>query len=169
MTSFQKKIGLSLLFLVLVVGGCSTTTSFSMLKWLTSLWSGGLDALVGITSVISASCAWWATTWTRKEASAREKMENEKISIILTAGLREVTLPYQPRRRDLSRAELLGLIGSFYGADRFNLPGVAEMLVSGKLGNVLSGVSQEIRIEVKEEDLVKFESFIQKLLSPTKS
>jgi len=49
---------------------------------------------------------------------------------------RSLDLPYKPRRDQLSRPEVLGIMGMHYGPDRFPPEIVRPMLECGTLTNV---------------------------------
>lgn len=141
-------------FFVLIIAGEGAV------KWFLKAWGEWFEAFAWLGTTMTSVLAWWNSSQARKEASAREKIGSQLISIVLTSGDEEVQLPCSPRRKDVSRGELMGLVGTFYGAGRFNFPNMATLLSSGKLQEVQNGSSSELRIEIPGEDLQKFKAFI---------
>ena len=52
---------------------------------------------------------------------------------------KSLDLPYQPRRDQLNRQEILGIMGMYHGQDRFPPDMVRPMLESGLLEKVIEG------------------------------
>lgn len=81
----------------------------------------------------------WAVSKLRKRNRIREANARTPIRIVLegTGGSR-VELPYRPRRDQLSRAELLGILGMYGGKERFETASIVNKLLNdGQLDQVL--------------------------------
>ncbi len=52
---------------------------------------------------------------------------------------RDFEIPYRPRRDQLSRSELLGILGMYYGRERFDSKSLRRILEDGDLDRVLAG------------------------------
>lgn len=104
---------------------------------------------------------------TRREAQARERLENEEI----TVGLRCVdgrwlVLPYRSRRKHLTRGEVAGIVGMFAGGRRFTLPGMAQVFLDGSFDAILSGRGNVLWIEdVSVEEFDSFSKEVEKALA----
>ncbi len=93
----------------------------------------------------------------------REARENEKIRFVLFSEGEEWVLPYSPRRKELSRAEVAGAIGLFSGGKRFSLPRLSEIFLDGSYDAVISGSSSELRIPCPVEQIEAFKAFAKSL------
>jgi hypothetical protein len=86
----------------------------------------------------------------------RQKVKEAPVRIILFCGEDFLLLPYEPPRFTLSRGELFGLMGSFYGPGRFDQEGLVKALLNGELKKVQSAEKDDLRIEVLDSDFQKF-------------
>ena len=96
---------------------------------------------------------------TRREAQARERLENEEVTVGLRCSDgRELVLPYRSRRKHLTRGEVAGIVGMFAGGGRkFVLPGLAQVFLDGTFDAILSGRGNVLWIE--EASVEEFEAF----------
>ena len=74
---------------------------------------GFLADVVGIAGALFASFAWWQAKKLRQETKQEQERLRQKIHIVLklTDGDRQIDLPVDLRRAELTRAELLGFLG----------------------------------------------------------
>lgn len=112
------------------------------------LWSDRLTILFACVGAGFAIWGWIRTTeliHTNRLNAARRKAE---ITIRFTckkangeAGI--IDLPYRPRRDQLCRAELMGIIGLYTGAQRFETDFLRSVLEDGSLARVIAGENDE--------------------------
>lgn len=79
----------------------------------------------------------------------RRRRDSDRVAIRLRFGDSDVVLAYRPLRGEVSRAELMGILG-MYAKDRFN-PKVLDalpVLAAGKLADVLEARSDEIVVPI---------------------
>ena len=126
-----------------------------MLAELFWLWSDRITIVLALIAAIFSLFTWWSLR-------VAEKKRRQEICILFrcldAAGSDEVALPYKPRRDQLSRGELTGIV-SFYvggGLQRYNTSGLRTILQDGTLDRVLlgdlwSGQDEELEIPVDRE------------------
>jgi hypothetical protein len=138
--------------------------SVSLLGWLTlgtdrlislategkKIWDD-IAPLIGIlTSIWGAAQAYraWETAQKgREEAAKIEAQWNAQIELVLIApDGKERILPYHPSRGQLSRAELLGILGLYGGKERFDANLLIPLLEAGDLSAVTRGDADTLRI-----------------------
>lgn len=124
--------------------------------------AGRFDAIMGLASTVFAALAWLKARQVQRAQIEEEKRRAAPIQITLVAGDgRELRLPYRPRRDQLSRSEVAGVLGMYAGRRRYDLPGLSVAYESGHFGEVASGLTDEFRIqEVSGEE---FDSFSKDL------
>lgn len=102
----------------------------------TSLWG-----------VLQAYRAWESSEKGRMEAAKTEAQWNAPIQLILVSPEgKERVLPYEPARGQLTRAELLGILGIYGGKERFDANLLLTLLESGDLNKVTKGDTDTLRI-----------------------
>lgn len=132
-----------------------------------------LDRFTIVIAIFSAVFAWWAwfrsTELLRANRRAAEKRRAPITIRLVTSidGQREsLELPFKPRRDQLSRGELVGILGLYFGKDRFDADMLRPILENGLLNRVLEGALEEstsdesLEIEVP---LSSFQQFKQKI------
>lgn len=67
--------------------------------------------LIGVFGAIFAGFAWRRTRNLQKSLEAEEKRLDKKVKVILKSPAEKITLQFDLRRRELTRAEVLGRIG----------------------------------------------------------
>ena len=71
-------------------------------------------------------------------------------------------MPYKPRRDQLSRGELVGILGLYYGKERFDPDMLRPILENGRLNQVLEGTldgsasDELLEIEVPPKSFQQF-------------
>lgn len=134
-----------------------------------------IATLAGLLAAFFSFKNWMRTTQLLK--SNREAFERQKAPITIklrtpdpsvVEGYDEVTIPYHPRRDQLSRSELVGILGLYYGKDRFPSQPLIPMLQHGTLNRVLEGASSDdsdetLIIELEQEMFDAFKEAIEKL------
>jgi hypothetical protein len=70
-------------------------------------------------------------------------------------------LPFKPRRDQLSRGELVGILGLYFGKDRFDADMLRPILENGLLNRVLEGALEESTSDESLEIEVPLNSFQQ--------
>ncbi len=121
---------------------------------------GHLNNLIGLAGTVFALLAWLKARQVQREACELEKLREQPIQITLVGeGGKELKLPYRPRRDQLTRAEVAGVLGMYAGRRRYDLPGLAVAYESGHFGDVLAGRTSEFRINsVPTEEFTAFET-----------
>ena len=130
---------------------------------------GRLDALIGVVGVLIAAIfsvrTFLQTTHLIQANRRSAERRAAPIQIILCCpeadGKPEIELPYRPRRDQLSRAELQGLMGTYYGPERFDARLLLPILNDGTLDRVLagtdeSGADEVLRINCPQDTFEKF-------------
>ena len=126
--------------------------------------------LVGsvVTIVIAVfSSAGWVLRQLRKREQSAQSLRAARIRIVLARRsdpqARQV-LPYAPRRDQATRGEVFGILGMYFGGERFSFgPGVlAPTLESGAFDRMVSGETDEVEVTLPDDE---FDKFVQKLSS----
>jgi hypothetical protein len=121
------------------------------------LWLDRITIVSAFLAAVFSIATWLGTQWLRKAKRQAEARRRAPITIRLKAGDRLFDLPYQPRRDQLSRSELSGLLSFYHGPDRFDPVIMRRVLESGELNRVLaddrpeSGVHEVLVVEVDDE------------------
>ncbi len=124
------------------------------------VWAGRVSTIIGLLSLF-VTIYYSFNTWRKTSslfADNRKLMERQKvierrlkerITLILVEVDKDfcktgenVVLPYKPRRDQLSRAELIGILGTYNGEKRFDSKMLAPILIDGSLSRVLAGEDQ---------------------------
>ena len=116
------------------------------------------STIFGFLAFLYARAMWLAN-------KRREILLNQTISIFLvdeSGEEGEYLLPYSPLRRELTRAEILGIPGMFSGKTRFNIPRLTEVFTSGQLQQILLGLSSEIKICTPHDEFLRLRANAQK-------
>jgi len=135
---------------------------------LTWLW---LDRITIVTAALAAILS--GLTWIKSRRlitlnRLAEENRRAPITIRLVNGNRTFELPYRPRRDQLSRQELVGLLGLYYGEPRFDPVVVQGVLESGSLSRVLAGnaaggdADDVLTVEVKETHTAFFDKIVSR-------
>ncbi len=102
-----------------------------------------LDRATILIAAVFAWKAWMESShlFETNRVAARRREALITIRLISEFGgkRRSLDLPYTPRRDQLSRQEVLGILEMYYGPDRFAPEIVRPMLESGALANVIDG------------------------------
>lgn len=79
-----------------------------------SLWEGvdTVDRVVGMFTLLAVLLGWYASVRSGIEAQ-------QQIEIVAVHEESEITLPYRPLRSQLSRGEVMGIMSTYYGEERF--------------------------------------------------
>lgn len=67
--------------------------------------------IVGILGAVFALMAWLQSLQTRKAINAEERRQRKRVKIIINHGGQSIPLPAEIRRAELTRSEILGLLG----------------------------------------------------------
>lgn len=101
-----------------------------------------------------------ALIWANQRRMERAARESVSVLLTLEGGGREVLLPLEIIRRDVSRAEILGRIGMLpmreKGA-RFSLRAVSTPAFMRALNEVVAGRTATLRVPCTQEELGQFE------------
>lgn len=140
----------------------NTFAAISDLAW---LWVDRVMTIIGLIGALTAaafSVRNWFNTSTLFEANRLQNEERRKLEARQKAPItirllcttsnsaetsaadstrpRTLDLPYKPRRDQLSRSELMGILGTYYGQERFDPKRPVETVLSnGSLNRVLAG------------------------------
>lgn len=105
-----------------------------------------LDRFTILIATVSALFAWWA--WVRStqllkanRIAAERRMAAITIRLVtlVDGQCMMLELPYKPRRDQLSRAEIVGILGLYYGEQRFSPAVLRPILDNGSLNRVIEG------------------------------
>lgn len=112
---------------------------------------GHVDSLTGIFGTTAAVAA-----WLRLRAFDRLD-EPVAVKLLLATEGREVTVPLEMRRRDLSRAELLGRLAMFVrGGGRMSLAALSDPATLGTINAVAAGNSDTLVLSCSDAELAQF-------------
>ncbi len=137
-----------------------------LLLWLVAelnaLWGDGLGAVTGAVGALGAVGAFAASAanWLHARRLERRAAEPVKVRLVLEGEGRSIDLPLEMRRRDLSRAELLGRLGMLPMRElgrRFSLRHLAKPAFMRDLARVLDGESAVLTIPASIEELDQFD------------
>ena len=121
-----------------------------------------IDAFVGVAGAILAGLAWRKARQLRGDVLRQQQLEEAPVSLILRADdRRELSLPYRPRRDQLSRAELAGILGFYAGRPRFDLPRLRILFESGEFDRMLEGHTDQIHIPCPNSEFDAFEQCLK--------
>ncbi len=123
-------------------------------------WLKFFSEIIEVGTFLAAMASWILTLKGLKEARKREELQNSSITIYLVCEEKEIQLPYAPLRRQLSRAEILGVLGMVSGGVRFDIPGLTTLFTSGEFDKMMKGETKALYITCP---LKEFELFSQKL------
>ena len=127
--------------------------------------------LIATASAVFAWLAWLRSTElfevNRRAAERRKAAITIQLETEVEGKTRLLELPYKPRRDQLNRQEVLGILGMYHGPERFPPEIVRSMLESGALERVIEGKlddsssDERLVIEVPCEVFVRFESCVK--------
>ena len=128
--------------------------------WDKSFWDKWdyADRIVSLATLVVVVLGWCAAILKGVE---RER----QIRIVLKHGSHRRDIPYQPLRAQLSRAELAGILSTYYGKDRFD-PAMLHELLSppddseSGLSAAIKGTTDSIEIELAEKVYDTFDRFL---------
>ena len=121
-----------------------------------------IDAFVGVAGAILAGLAWRKTRQLRSDVLRQQQLKEAPVSLILRGeDGRELSLPYRPRRDQLSRAELAGILGFYAGRPRFDLPHLRILFESGEFDRMLEGHTDQIHIPCPNSEFDAFEQCLK--------
>ncbi|MEO8498528.1 MAG: hypothetical protein ABI614_25985 [Planctomycetota bacterium] len=66
-------------------------------------------------------------------------------------------MDYKPRRDQATRNEILGILGMYYGQERFDSSKLVPILESGSFDRMISGVASELRLVVSDDEFDRFQ------------
>lgn len=121
---------------------------------------GPLANMIGVGSALLAGLAWWKARQIRAADLEQERLDEQPIQIIIFCEGEQLTLPYTPRRDQMSRAELLGILGMYYpGPNRFELDPTSTF-ESGAFNDMLEGKSGSLTVRCTQTEFEQFKSSI---------
>lgn len=110
-----------------------------------SLWLN-LDRATILTAAVSAvlsGLAWLQSTELLKinriSAERRKAAITIRLATVVDGNTKTLDLPYKPRRDQLSRAEVVGILGLYYGERRFSPAVLRPILENESLSRVIEG------------------------------
>lgn len=125
-----------------------------------------LADLIGVIGATFAAFAWYQAKRLREETNANQAFLNQRISVVMKldedGGPRQIELPVQLRRYELTRAELLGRLGMLPMKDkgrRFSLDHLATPAFLENLDRVHSSEADNVLLipcspdEIRQFDL----------------
>lgn len=133
---------------------------------------GVWSSIVGLVAAVFACWGWFKTTeLLRSNREVRMRREALITIILETEGNSDLEIPYKPRRDQLSRAELLGILGLYCGETHFDRSLLFNILQDGTFDRILAGkepASSEDEILRIKCPLSTYEQF-QKVIAGHKS
>jgi hypothetical protein len=124
-----------------------------------------VDKFGTLLGIAGAVVAGWQSYYLRKETNRRLQKANEPITVILRSQSEEARLNFKIKRGDLTRAEVLGIIGMLPkkppSHERFVPPKkIMTEAFMGKLNEIRDSDSlTECVIECEDAELDQFEYF----------
>jgi hypothetical protein len=134
----------------------------------TWVWLERITILTAAFAAVLSAMTWFKSR--RLIALKRNEEESRRapITIRLVNGKRTFELPYKPLRGQLSRHELLGLLGLYYGEPRFDPFVLQDVLENGSLSRILAGNATSgsednvLTIEVEEKNKHFFDQIVNR-------
>lgn len=119
---------------------------------------GNISDLIGILTALFALFAWQKARSIRRTQKEELERDAEPIRLVLVRGSdgNEHVLGYQPRRDQATRNEVLGILGMYYGKDRFDSSHLVPILENGDFGRMIAGESSQLRFTVSAADYERF-------------
>ncbi len=112
-----------------------------------------IHGIVVFCSVSSALFSGWSLIYQGMEA----KRKKQKVKIILSNGGKQFTLPWELRRGEISRAEILGVIGMIQQGQRFSVEYLNTSNFLDNLTQAIDGSGEgKIIIPCNDEEYSKF-------------
>lgn len=108
-------------------------------------WSDRVTIVLSLVAAVFSFKAWARTSdLIRANRLAAERRRAEitirfRVKNAETGRAETLDLPYRPRRDQLSRAELTGIISFYYGQARFDPAILRQLMEDGQLSHVLAG------------------------------
>jgi CRISPR-associated protein Csx3 len=146
------------------------------------LWSDRVTIVLSLVAAVFSVWAWIRTTElirTNRLAAERRRAEitiRFRATDTETGQSQTLDLPYRPRRDQLSRAELTGIISFYYGQPRFDPCTLRDLMESGQWSRVLAGdmdgpEDDQIVIDCSADMLLAIQAALVKKppLAPNKS
>jgi hypothetical protein len=122
-------------------------------------------ACIGIFSGVFALLAWRKARQIRQVQADEDRRRSEPIRLILENEQTQEghVLGYRPRRDQATRAEILGILGMYYGEPRYESSKLVPILESGDFDRMISGSTSELRFRVSKDDFERFRKRDQEL------
>lgn len=123
-----------------------------------------LDWIVGISSILGflfALLAFLESRAARREFKRERERQTKKVNIILRNGAREIELPIEVRRAELTRAEIqgrLGLLPMKRKGERYSLSYLNTAEFLQRVNEIADGLGDSIlTIPVNEDEFNQFD------------
>lgn len=136
------------------------------------LWMDRFTILTAATAALFSSMAFVISLRLRKSQKLAELKRRSAITIRLIYDNQQLDLPYRPRRDQLNRQEIMGLLSLYYGESRFEPKIIQRVLESGDLDRILAGTDlqgdsdETLEVEVHQEF---FETVQRRLIAHERS
>ena len=119
---------------------------------------GFVSALIGIFSTVFAVLAWRKARQIRQVQveDARRRAEHIRLILVCEGTQEEHVLGYRPRRDQATRAEILGILGMYYGEERYKSERLVPILEGGQFDHMIGGDTSDLRFPVSKEDFDRF-------------
>ena len=117
------------------------------------IWFGHIANLCGVIAAVYS-----VRVWLRLRFLERRQREEISISVTNRDTGQTFTLPYRPRRRDVSRSEVLGLLGMIPPREegkRFHMK--ESFAIMAQLTHVLDGASDHLNIPLGAYEFDQFD------------
>jgi hypothetical protein len=112
-------------------------------------WLGYVADVIGILSALFALLAWLSSRRLRKEIEQEKARQNKRIRVVLRYGSESLELPVELRRKEFTRAEVLGRLGMIPMKDkgkRFSLNYLGDQEFLKQLNKIREGEGDSILI-----------------------
>ncbi|MCL4832355.1 MAG: hypothetical protein KJZ86_07940 [Caldilineaceae bacterium] len=127
-------------------------------------WQSGLGILsdlIGVLGALFALGAWIQTRLLQKQIRMEEERINQKITLVLENEQQSIELPFEVRRADLTRAEVLGLIGMISMKEpgrRFSLSYLSKPEFLHKLNQILQSSGDAVlNVPCSKDEIEQFD------------
>lgn len=136
---------------------------------LADIWIG-IGNFVNLVGLVTFGISIWTWFRVRFLIKANERSTAPICILVINAETKEeLTLPYKPRRDQLTRAELQGIFGFYFGVPRYDTAFIRRILHDGSFDKVIDGddpssVDETLRIEMPAK---QFEKLKAEIASPT--
>jgi hypothetical protein len=124
-------------------------------------WLGYVADVVGLAGAVFALLAWLKARQLRQDQEKEKERQNKKIKVFLQSTTHRIELPFEMRRAEFTRAEVLGRIGMIptkNPKERFRIEYLNTRDFLLKVNAIMDGAGDAtLEIKCTDEELGQFD------------